>query len=251
MTTLFLHMGPGMNAGVERQVLQNSYPNTVFWDQPIIQGENAFVELTNECIEKSKSLYQTFRKPIHLHAHSFGGMLALEMIKKCPEIYASLTLCATGSDPVFGYFQLLKRIVNSNETDPKIKSKAIEFFKTHSEPTLSTLWELIGMIAAEPDFMRLYWTEKNKFSKFKNLTANAPPIHFGAFHDILNSFLKNFDNIPKRISWDKPCTLILGDQDPLISVMDTSAFWKTSLPQIEINVRKNSGHFVHIEDFIK
>ena len=69
---LFLHFGPGGNAGLERKWLSSNIASVDFWDQP--KNVSSFEELVQRCASHYKSGQYD-----GIIAHSFGCDLALKV----------------------------------------------------------------------------------------------------------------------------------------------------------------------------
>jgi len=250
-TALFLHMGPGLNAVTESMLLGSRNPAVDYWDQPSVTGENAFSDLVEAAITKAKALAAASGKPIELIAHSFGGHLAREIIDKTPETVASLTLLSTGHDLVASFHTLLRKLEKDSETPAELLLKMTEYLRENPGARLATFWLEVGMIVKDQTFGRPYWPTKELFQNFLAVFAKAPPLSFPTFKAVVNSFLRKRDFIPKRMQWKGPVSLILGDCDPLIQVSETVMYWQTLFPQLTKTIRKNSGHYAHIEDVLR
>ncbi len=249
-STLFLHMGPGLNAGIERKLFSHKNPEVDYWDQPAVRGPHAYSDLLAETLRRVESLYASGSSPINLVAHSFGGILAAEVLRKIPEKVSSLTLLSTGHDLVKSFYLLLSRLASDSATPADLRKKMETHLRENPEPTLDPFWSTIGMIVEDPNFMRLYWPTDSHFTEHRKLAEKFPPLDFLTFEATLNSYLRIPSEIPKRISWDGPVTLILGDRDPLLTVGETTRYWRTLFPSLLSKVRPGSGHFVHLEDYI-
>lgn len=247
-TTLFLHMGPGLTAGVERVVLGPLHPEVDYWDQPLVSGLNAFTDLVNAALARAELLAENNRGKVHLVAHSFGGHIAREICELRPKSVASLTLFNTGFDVVGGFHSLLNALARDPGTPAALRKSAIDFLLSNPVSHLELLWPMFGIITQDPNFMRLYWKNEALFLRHQKLSANLPPFAFQTYQDALNSFLKTFNATPKQPSWDGPVHLVLGDSDPTISAGETITYWQTVFPKLTTAIRKKSCHFTHLED---
>ncbi|NQZ18854.1 MAG: hypothetical protein HRT44_06305, partial [Bdellovibrionales bacterium] len=93
-------MGPGSHSKIEKEVLGSKYPEVDFWDQPHISNqENSFEILVDSVINRVTELAQNCPGgKVDLISHSFGGLLAVNALRKVPEKVNSLTLISTGYD---------------------------------------------------------------------------------------------------------------------------------------------------------
>lgn len=244
-------MGPGLNSTAESILLSSQNPTVDYWDQPAVTGDRAFEDLVDAAVTRAQTLAQASGKPIKLIAHSFGGQIAREIIAKTPETVDSLTLLSAGHDLVASFHSLLTALSVDTETPTELRLKATTFLHEHPEARLENFWTEVGMIVQDPSFERLYWPSIELYQNYTVIAEKAPPLSFPTFKDVANSFLRKVDFIPKRMQWKGPVSLTLGDRDPLILVSETEKYWQTLFPQLTKTIRKNSGHFVHLEDVLR
>lgn len=245
-------MGPGLSAFAEREILSQSWPkNTDFWDQPAVSGPAAYRDLVEATFEKIETLSAGGKNKIDLVAHSFGGNLARECLEKMGASVASVRLISTGPDPVAGFHRLLKRLVAEEETESTLQKKIAAFFAESPLPGRESLWEMIGLIGQDPNFMRIYWPERALYDAYNGIAARGPGIDFSTFQDVLNDFSRKDPAIPSRILWKGKAELILGEKDPLLDPEEVARYWRTCFPELDVRRKPDSGHFPHLEDALR
>jgi pimeloyl-ACP methyl ester carboxylesterase len=247
-STLFLHMGPGLNAYVERQLMQDQRPEVYFWDQPPVEGPTAYEQLIEAAITVVDEMQKAAAKPIHLLAHSFGGHLAKEILYQRPMSVASCDFFSTGFDPAQGFHHLLMKLQHDSQTSVAVKRKMADVLSRHPSASAENVWEIIAQILEEPDFMRLYWPTVQQYERYKKISSGGPAFQATTFEDVLKGFFRR----PARSGphpWKGPLALFLGAGDPLISVPEDSACWRQLFPGLTLAVVPDSGHYPHLKPY--
>lgn len=254
---LFLHMGPGQNAQVEKKLLQQHFKNILFFDQPKTPNKlNAFNDLVESCHEQIKILYKKNNdRPVHIMAHSFGGHLANQLLNRCPELIESCDMYSTGYDIPAGFFKLLRTIGESTRTNIHLKNEIIDYIKLtqpNSSNHLTNMWSYIGLIAKDPSYFTYYWPNDKLLQNYLNIAAHTDPIDMLSFQNVLSDFLETKFNPtnPAICNWTGPMTIYLGDNDPLINIDHETKIWNKIFIQAKIKSVNNSSHFIHLEPFL-
>lgn len=247
--TLFLHMGPGMNAGAERLLLGKlpAYSAVDFWDQPASTGPGAFNRIAEAATVRAEALAQTHGEPIALIAHSFGGHFAREIILRSPQSVHSVCLISAGHDVAGQFLRLLTKLSVNEETPADLAREMRDYLRNSTGDAVSHVWEIIGWITRDPNFMRLYWSDRRQFDVFTHLTRDLPPLDFETFQCVVKDFLTSPSFMPTSMEWKGKAELVLGANDPLMDLRDCPAYWRGFFPQLEVEVRRSSGHYPHLE----
>lgn len=245
-------MGPGMSAFAERELLRDRWPpNTDFWDQPQVNGPTAYRDLVAATFSKLEELSGGGKRKVDLIAHSFGGQLARECAGNMGEIVDSVRLISTGPDPLSGFYRLLIRLADDSRTDPALREKMSAFLAARPKSSDAPLWEMVGLIVQDPEFMRVYWPKRSLFEAYLGVAARGPALAFSTFQDVLNDFSRNGPPIPTRITWKGRAELVLGEKDPLMDPDETERFWKACFSDLKVTRESRSGHFPHLEDALR
>ncbi len=221
---LFLHMGPGMNSHIESRLFQNTYPNIEFWDQ----GEAAsFSHIVDKALQKMALNKKS------IIAHSFGGLIATEIVNRVPEQVTRLQLISSGFHFKNSFFHLLTKI-----------NPLIEIQKPRS---IEDFWKLYSMVCKKKEFLKYYFGNESSYFRYLELAKDSPPLRENVFRSVAESYLKH--QLKKaRSRFTGPVYLYLGEKDPLIDIQAEIAAWKSVFPQVKIKTYKDHGHFIHIED---
>lgn len=253
---IFLHMGPGFNAQIEKKLLQSTHPNIIYWDQPkISEPSAAFSKLIEATHERIQSLYKkNNNQPVHLVAHSFGGHLAHQLILKFPELIASCDFYSTGYNIPEGFLKLLTNIGNSPDTNADLKNEIQTFLTTYKKtgnPNQDT-WSYISLIVKDPAFNKYYWPTGELFQKYVNFASAVEPLDMASFQNILSDFLNSefHPERPKASKWSGQINIYLGEKDPLINTTSETSIWNKIFPQAKFHILKDSGHFIHLENIL-
>ncbi|MGE0763535.1 MAG: alpha/beta fold hydrolase [Bdellovibrionales bacterium] len=247
-STLFLHMGPGLNAHVERQVLSAHFPEVHFWDQPAVLGPGAFDQLVQSALAQVESMYQSTQRPVKLMAHSFGGQLARAIIGRRPELIGDSIFYNAGYCPATAFYRLLRRLGQDAQTPGDLKQDIAAFLKLHPQAEINRLWDYVTMVVRDANFMRLYWAKQKHFEHYVALSAGGPTLLFQTFQDVLNDFYL-IRRPAQRLAWSGRVRLEMGDQDPLIDVQADASQWGAIFANLHLVVQPDSGHYSHLEPY--
>jgi len=248
-------MGPGANAQADQAILSSFFHNIYFWDQPLQKSaDKAFARLVDAAEAEVKKLVAiNDGSPIRVIAHSFGGHIFHHLSMRVPELLKSCTAYGTGYDIPAGFFKLLSIMGHEPSTPHALKENINSFLTAHKEPRASEMWNYIGLIAQDPAFFRHYWPAPELFSAFISVAAKADQMDMESFQNILNDFLVNHfkPDALKKSPWPGPIEIYFGNKDPLIEIPHESELWESIFPQARIEVLNNSGHFAHLEKYLK
>ncbi len=255
--TLFLHMGPGLHAKTEKIILGSQFTNIHYWDQPLVTpAENqtqGFSVLVNSAIAEIQKLSSKHRSPIVILAHSFGGHLVRPMLEAAGDQIASCHLVSTGFDLPSGFLKLLKAMHDAPDTDEGLREKLKQFIMrdfTTYESRMGSFWEMVNLVARDPSYVRHYWPNKDQLQKYTRIASSTPALDFTTFQSVVNDFLNNwFPNI-EPYNGTVPIQVYLGGADPLLTIENEINSWKRVYPSCHISVLPDSGHFIHLEEYL-
>lgn len=248
--TLFLHMGPGFNSFVEREILGPSMKSTHFWDQPPIKTEkDAFGTLVEAALNELDTIYSETNTPVKLFSHCFGIRIAQQLLLRAPEKISECHFVNSSFDIPHGFFNLLKIMSRSKEIDPSLGKKMAIYIqnKSTAQGKREEVWEYIQLIAEEPMYIKYYWPKVNQFNAYAKIAASGPPFDFMTFQLVLNDFLNHYFDQEMIFKGNHKITFELGKQSPLVEVENEIPKWKTQFPKAEFSINPNGGHFMHLE----
>ncbi len=253
---LYLHMGPGMNAHCERNLLATEWTDTEFWDQPTISdSQDAFLVLVKAVCQKVQQKFQRSQKPITLVGHSFGGHLAIEALKEVGAMVDRCELLSPVYDLPSGFLGVLKALGKDAGTTPELKMEIEKYLLASEGSRLGrpqNFWEYIQLITQDPMFFRVYWAEPDLFRKFGRVAASAPPLDLETFQFVLNDIFEKVDfSKAKKSLWTGPVEITFGALDPLVDVEREDRLWKSVFPQAQVRTLPESGHYLHLEDRLR
>ncbi len=231
-TKLFLHMGPGFHADIERELYSGKFPSVDFWNQPKV---TTYADLINSAQIKIDEA-----KPEVLIAHSFGAQIVMSVIDKAPTVQEIIFL-NSGLDPFECFLNMAKSIPEQKMDTEKAKN-------LREGPTQSKM-EFIFGLATNPKFPVLYWTSTEKMMQYQDIFSRHAPLEIPVFAGIFPDYLeKRRTMIPDKISWKGKSTIYFSKDDVLLDRTKDIEPWKTKFPQSQIISLADVGHYSHIEN---
>jgi pimeloyl-ACP methyl ester carboxylesterase len=244
--SLYLHMGPGMNAEPEKSVFSQENPHIVFWNQPAIQsGDSAFAELASQAKKQIETLAaaNTESKKINLIAHCFGASLALECLKTHGDFIEECQFIAPTFCMNDFLLSLLQAMADAHHTDPALKLKIRHYLQKPYSPGL--FWEGYDLVMQDPAFSRCYWISPEKQKFYMSHTQNLAFDEM-TFKNVVSSFLKL-----KSESSPSPFLgkvgFFIGSTDPIMKNSQLINNVKSQFVNSYIRTFDNTGHFPHFE----
>lgn len=229
---LFLHMGPGFHALVEKKLFENSYPDVEFWSQP---QTSSFSDLLQSA--ESKFLEMKSDK-IDLLAHSFGGQLAIQLIQKYPQKIGKVVLLNSGVDPFECFINLALKLGVLNENEANQARRA----------PVSQKMDLILKIAITPKFPFLYWFSEDKMKHYESVYSHVPPLDVNVFVSVFADFLNVQNSLPRDLkSWTGPVSIIASGDDNLLNYKHDVEVWSLYFSRAHFIKLHGVGHYAHVE----
>lgn len=242
---LFLHMGPGFHADIERTWLKPLNDRVEFWNQPKVYGKDAFLDLVEATAEKITQMHRSSQQKVNVIAHCFGvHIISRLMEKKFPHIGTVLLVGA--SRPEVGFYNLLSRIQKQANIDDSIHSEIKSFFIKNPAPDKSLFFQLVSILIKIPDFSSYYWSDKKLYEKYLNIGSQFQTIDFQAFSDVMHSFINQKD-LSTLANPTYDITFLSGNQDIFIEFESEQTYWKTIYPNSKFKLVNNANHHVHLE----
>lgn len=245
--SLFLHMGPGMNAEPEKTAFSKANPHIYFWNQPLIASPfAAFDVLTKEAKKQIEILSQDSQK-VNLIGHCFGASVAVECLRTHAALIDECQLIAPTFCMNEFLVSLLKALGQQSDTSEDLKEKIISYLNTPYTPEL--FWEGYELIIQDTNFSRCYWylSEKQKiYQTFaQNLTFDET-----TFKNVVGDFLDI--NLPKKLpAFSGKVTFVIGNQDSILKDSATLAMVQNHFKNSSTTLVENSSHYPHFETTIQ
>ncbi|MBC7385277.1 MAG: alpha/beta fold hydrolase [Cryobacterium sp.] len=228
-----------------------THPEIDFWDQTQVTGPDAYSDLKIAALMKFDALFAAAEKPISLIAHSFGSHLLRYLVQVRGDQISTIKLYSAGHDLIADLERLAERLAEQPSTPPDLTAELLFSLEHPPSDLIARLWNCAQLIAKDPAFMRLYWPTTPLFQKYQAITKSAPPLNFKTFRDVTTDFLKQKDSLPNSTSWKGSATLVLGQKDPLLDPSKTRAYWESVFPKLQTELRPESGHYPHLERFLR
>jgi pimeloyl-ACP methyl ester carboxylesterase len=248
--TVFLHWGPGGNVEIELEWFRR-YPappyldqSTHFWKQDFADGRIHFSALL---IQTEKLIKEALTQgPLQVCAHSFGAQILMRLHPDLIRQLQGLTIIGAAPNLQKGFAQLAAKLalVKSDETLLELSRQ----FLNSSQPS-SHFQALVGGVTRHPDFLALYWGRQSSqaFNTYLEIISQHPPFDFEVFMKVMTDFFETETaGAIKPIHTDFLPKMILGTDDPFLSIPEDSENWKQIFPQAEISLLP-VGHFPHFE----
>jgi len=175
-----------------------------------------------------------------LIGHSWGGISAMNYAIKYPQYLNSLILLNTGSATSKGYKAAGERFTRMI-APVKVRMAEIENSSRFKQRDPELVEEYFRLV------LKKYFAKETDLKKLTlKFTQGSAKTAFAVSGILENGYLKRFyDLTPKLHKLSIPTLIIHGDKDlfPLWTVREI----KTSVPNAELVVLKNCGHFSYIE----
>jgi proline iminopeptidase len=178
--------------------------------------------------------YLGFKKVI-LFGHSYGGYLAQEYAVRFGQHLAGLILCNTG--PAFDYMPIVQANAAARGTPDALAALNEVFAQNKNDDSyLRSLWMRI---------LPLYF--KHYDPQIGRAMDEATSYSAAAWNQAKANCLPKFNTLG-RLKEIKAPTLILGGADDWLTPVEQSRRMHAKLPNSELVIFENSGHFLYIEE---
>lgn len=243
---LYLHAGPGLSAAMERQWFGTTLP-VHWWDQPVAAAADAqpYRSLLDAARAELVRLADTAGRPVDVIAHSFGSLLAFDLLQQTGERIGALTLLAPATDPYRQLVMLGTRLAAAADASPGLRAISAEAGRCRSRAHLQ---QLVAAILATADPLRPYWSPHATAARARHAALAARYFTFDP-----DTYLRVvWDRIgqPSRPPFDRPhaggpLRCLFGRWDPLLDAGER-ALWGRWLPHAEHRLVE-AGHFLQFE----
>ncbi|MFZ3228959.1 MAG: alpha/beta fold hydrolase [Pseudobdellovibrio sp.] len=235
VNTLFLHMGPGFHAQIERYLYGDEYSSIDFWDQPC---SLSFEELVNSACVKVQDIYRTSNQQVTLIAHSFGGVLAEAISKVHPDIIKKIVLINSNADP-FECFVNLAEYTSKEKLD-------LDLIRNFTVPEKM---KFVIEVASSPNFKDLYWTSKESQVHWEEVFSRFDFMNTDTFLKVFSDFLTYKEKIKsEKTTWLGVVEVYQSVNDLLLKEDKNSNDWMLRFPNVQIFRNQPGGHYLHIEN---
>jgi proline iminopeptidase len=178
--------------------------------------------------------YLGFKKVI-LFGHSYGGYLAQEYAVRFGQHLAGLILCNTG--PAFDYMPIVQANAAARGTPDALAALNEVFAQNKNDDSyLRSLWMRI---------LPLYF--KHYDPQIGRAMDEATSYSAAAWNQAKANCLPKFNTLGRLKEITAP-TLILGGADDWLTPVEQSRRMHAELPNSELVIFENSGHFLYIEE---
>lgn len=243
---LYLHAGPGLTAALERQWFGESLP-VHWWDQPAVAATDPqpYRTLLATARRELVRLADPCGRPVDVIAHSFGGLLAFDLLAEAGEHIGALTLLAPATDPYRQLARLGARLAAGADAAPPLKTAVAQARRHRSRAHLQ---QLVAAILVTDHPLRPYWGPQADTARKRHEALAAEHFAFDA-----GTYLS--------VAWDRssqaprspharphaggPVRCLFGRRDPLLGPAER-ALWRRWLPHAEHRLVE-AGHFLPFE----
>jgi pimeloyl-ACP methyl ester carboxylesterase len=243
--SLYLHMGPGMNAEPEKSALSEQNPHVVFWNQPLMKTPtNAFLELVN-ATKKQLEILSIEGNKVNIIGHCFGVNIAMEclathadLIEECQ--FIAPTFCMNDF-----LLSLLGTLATNPKTQPSLKSEINVFLSEDYLP--NRFWEGYNLVIKDADFFRCYWSNSENYTKYLSF-ADKLLFDQETFKIVVDDFLAREAKPP--FHFRGKVNVFIGADDPMMKNQSLIQKNLEAFPQKTVHIVENAGHFPHFESSI-
>lgn len=245
---VFLHGGPGLSCHAERTLYGTKLP-VHWWDQPRQSAGaairyRALLECTFDELAR-----QAVDGPVHVIAHSFGAMLALEASIRMPENIRALTLVAPVHDVVSAYLQIARVLIAQSPGGGRQALEAARDQAQGSRGNPEPVLALARALMADPHFLDLYWAPRSTHRRdwYYELMRGQALFDPAAFESVIQDFARSPPRAAGPIRADMPVDIVLGQFDRVVATDVERPYWQACFPQAAMRVVP-TGHMVQLEE---
>lgn len=279
-TLFFIHGGPGLNSEPENQLLKpyldSKQYTSYFWNEPSKlrsppRQNNYKTKLKVEGISYSdtlKSLYSYFKGICNLEksvegnckitviAHSFGTVLAKELLLAFPQNIKKLILIAPVYNLNLADKQILKLAAKGliNESKVEYGEKILALL-----PKLNTAFDAnkiqaFNIALQYTSLFSHYFHSQVNLNRYFSYLANDYQFDLDNFFNIRITMPKiSIDRLEIPIEEKISVHAYFGETDPISNMEQQYPILKKTFKNLKITRVPHAGHFVHLEamDIIK
>lgn len=241
--SLFLHLGPGMNAEPEKLAFSKANPHITFWNQPLINSAlTAFDVLTKEAKKQIEILSHDSHK-VNLIGHCFGASVAVECLRTHADYIEECQLIAPTFCMNEFLVSLLKALGQRTDTSEELKEKISSFLTAPYTPEL--FWEGYKLIMQDANFSRCYWYSSEKQKIYQTFAQNLSFDEM-TFKNVVDDFLGL--NLHKKLpAFSGKVSFVIGNQDSILKDSATLNLAKSHYKNSSTSLVENSSHYPHFE----
>jgi len=245
---LFLHGGPGLNAGIERAWFQRRLP-IHWWDQPVVLpgSTDPLGQLVAASQNQVRRMADAAGGPVSLVAHSFGAQIAIALAREIPSLIQCITLLGCAPTPFQPIFRLCRKLLKTQA------SPTLEASLANAEADLNShhFKAMVLAAATHPAYLPVHFGSDSNTVRdlFMAPFASGRLMNLETFLTVMNDLLgtpQQAQNQAQNERFDGEVRLVLGCQDPLLDRDEDIAAWRRVFPQLQHQV-VDCGHFVHLE----
>jgi pimeloyl-ACP methyl ester carboxylesterase len=241
-STLYLHGGPGLNAGVERAWFDDSLP-VLWWDQPLVGNAAAPLDaLVLACEAQVEAMAAQSGAPVRLLAWSFGGQLAASLAHRIPSLVDSIVLLGCIPDLALGFVRLGTRLAAEHPGDEALHSALAQARQAGRNTEAS-----MALVAACGPYLPAAWFGPDSSAAATRFQSLASALQFDGttFSAVLVDHLgMQPRKTPAR--FDGPVTFVAGRHDRFLAPDEDAALWRRTFPQLSARTM-DCGHAVQFE----
>ncbi len=246
-TAWFLHGGPGLCCQAERILYDTSLP-IHWWDQPrsVALLARPYCDLVEFVMDELQRI--AVAAPVHVIAHSFGAVLALEAVRRAPEKIRSLTLLAPVHDVGATFVQVAAALMPSRSPQQApILAQARDACLARAGD-VHALLALGRAIMAHADFLDVYWGPAADARRdwFYALMREHALFDLAVFEAVVRDHVHSERRPPPEHGSDLPVRVVLGRFDAAFDGRVELPYWESCFPGARIHTVP-AGHMVHLE----
>ena len=243
---IVLHGGPGFDHQGLMPYIGNlgKYCKVVLYDQRGSGMSTGPVDAASINVDRFVEDIEIIRKQlgvekINLSGISWGGMLALFYGVKYPDKLNSLVLFSTAAsaEMFLKFFPALKKKRTKEDSELIEGIKNSDGFKDNEPKVLEEFFSI---------FCKAYFADQSLASKIDvTINENTAKNHW-AIDNFIMASIGNFDLHNQLNVIDCPTLIMHGRQDPM--PLEAAVQINENIPNSELVVFENSGHFIFIEE---
>jgi pimeloyl-ACP methyl ester carboxylesterase len=242
--TLFLHGGPGLHSAVERVWFGDAL-NVEWWDQPSVAADlSPFSALVTHATRRIDALAASGDGQVNVIAHSFGGLIAVELTRKYPELIGSITLLGCPPDPIRQFVLLARRLLEIGADYPGL-SDALDAVENNCDT--GCFFALVQACYPGGSIPDIFFGpgSADVRARYLSIVAHTPAMDAASFFVVME-LLRSSRSSLAEVAYQGEVRIFLGQHDPMLDLDSDHKTWLGVFPQAKIST-VNAGHGVHFE----